>query len=53
MKKKKAGLFLALALALTIALSSGASNLDNYTARDLGTLSPIFGTSDPGGLPPL
>lgn len=53
MNKKKVGLFLGLALALTIVLSSAMPNLNNYAVRDSDTLPRIFGASDPGGLPPL
>jgi len=53
MRKKKVGLFLGLALALTIVLSSNIVNLNNYAVRDSGTLQPMLGKSDPGGLPPL
>lgn len=55
MRKKKVGLFLGLALALTLVLSSNMLNLNNYAVRDPGTLPPlnmeIYGTSDPGTLP--
>ncbi|WP_346905941.1 hypothetical protein [Clostridium sp.] len=51
MRKKKVGLFLGLALALTLVLSSNMLNLNNYAVRDSDTLQPILGKSDPGTLP--